>query len=88
MVIVQDTRRFEATVDELYGEWLAKLEEHVPGRLLPTSHLLRTFATRQDAIAAVVRKWRVLFPGAPPLVLGDFPPVPPRPRSERTRRRS
>jgi hypothetical protein len=86
MVIVQDARRFEATVDELYGEWIARLQEFVPDRLFPTSHLLRTFETRQDAIAAVVRKWRVLFPDEAPLVWREPPPVPSRSRSERVRR--
>ena len=29
MVIVRDIHRFEATVDEQYGEWVAKLQEFV-----------------------------------------------------------
>jgi hypothetical protein len=87
MVIVRDTHRFEVTIDELYGEWVAKLQEFVPGRLLPTVHLLRAFDTRPDAIAAVVRKWQVLFPDEPPLVWHEPPAVPARPRPERPRRR-
>ena len=88
MVIVRDTRRFEVTVDEQYGEWVAKLQECVAGRLSPTLHLLRTFATRQEAINALVRKWQVLFPDGPSLVWHDPPTPPSRPRTERPRRRS
>jgi hypothetical protein len=87
MVIVKDTHRFEATVDEHYGEWVAKLHEFVPGRLYPTLHLLRAFATRQDAIDALVRKWRILFPDEAPLVWREPPAIPLLPRSERPRRR-
>jgi len=87
MVIVRDDHRFEATVDEQYGEWVAKLQEFVTGRHLPTLHLLRAFATRQDAIDALVRKWRVLFPDEPPLVWHEPPAIPSRSRTERPRRR-
>lgn len=88
MVIVKDTHRFEATVEALYGEWMARLQECVPGRLCPTLHLLRTFATRQEAIAAVLRKWHVLFPDEAPLVWRDPPAIPTRTRVERPRRRT
>jgi hypothetical protein len=62
MVIFKDLRCFELTVHEYYDEWLARLQEVVPGRPCLTLHLLRTFATRQAAVAALVRKWHVLFP--------------------------
>jgi hypothetical protein len=88
MVILKDTRRFELTVDAHYGEWVAKLQEFVPGRLFPTQHLLRAFDTRQAAIDALAHKWRVLFPDDAPLVWHDPPPIPPRSRSEKPRRRS
>jgi hypothetical protein len=68
MVIFHDSRRFELTVDTHDDEWVAHLLEFVPGRLLPTQHVLRSFATRQEAIEALVRKWHVLFPAEAPLV--------------------
>ena len=76
MVIFKRNRRFEITVDECYGEWQATLREYAPGRLYPTQHLLRTFATRQTAIEALIRKWHVLFPEDTPLVWREPPPVP------------
>ena len=79
MVIFKDTCRFELTVDEYYGEWLARLQEVVPGRPCVTLHLLRTFGSRQAAIDALVRKWHVLFPDEA-LVWRDPPPVPPLPQ--------
>jgi hypothetical protein len=83
MVIFKDTRRFELTVDEYDGEWLARLQEVVPGRPCVTLHLLRTFGTRQVAIDALIRKWHVLFPDDAALVWRDPPPVPslPQPHS-------
>jgi hypothetical protein len=86
MVIVKDSHRFEATIDALYDEWLARLQEFVPGRLYPTQHLLRTFATRQEAIAALVRKWQVLFPDEPALEWYEPPTVLHRLRADRPRR--
>ncbi len=85
MVIFRDTRRFELTLAEHHGTWVAKLQAFVPGRLYPTSYLLQHFATRQDAIAALVRKWRILFPDEAPLVWHDpvmvsLPSQPRRPR--------
>lgn len=68
MVIFHDSRRFEFTVDAHYDEWIARLLEFVPGRLLPTQHLLRSFAARQEAIEALVRKWHVMFPAEEALV--------------------
>lgn len=68
MVIIQDDRQFEFSVDESYGEWVAALREYVPGRLYPTVHVLRAFANREAAIEALCRKWRVLFPEQGPLV--------------------
>ena len=62
MVLLRDTRRFEITVEEQAGLWVAKLQAFVPGRLYPTLYLLRTCTTRQEAIEALRRKWRILFP--------------------------
>ena len=63
MIIFHDTHRFELTVEPHDDDtWTARLQEWVPGRLRPTPHLLRSFDTRQDAIDALLRKWRVLFP--------------------------
>jgi hypothetical protein len=73
MVIFKDLRRFELTVTEHYDEWLARLQEGVPGRPYPTLHLLRAFETRQAAIDALVRKWRVLFPDDAALVWREPP---------------
>jgi hypothetical protein len=83
MVIFKDTRRFELTVDEFYSEWLARLQEVVPGRPCVTLHLLRTFGSRQAAIDALIRKWHVLFPDDAALVWRDPPAVPflPQPHS-------
>ena len=82
MVIFRDTRRFELTIADHYGTWVAKLQAFVPGRLYPTSYLLQQFATRQEAIAALVRKWHILFPDEAALVWQDpvtvSPPNPPR----------
>jgi hypothetical protein len=77
MVIFHDSRRFELTVAAHYDEWVARLEECVPGRLIPTQHLLRAFDTRQEAITALVRKWHLLFPDAEPLVWREPPAVQP-----------
>ena len=79
MVIFKDMRRFEFSVDKHYDEWLAKLQEVVPGRVCSTLHLLRAFATRQAAIDALVRKWHVLFPDDAALVWREPLPVPPPP---------
>ena len=54
MIIFRDTRRFELTLEDHDGTWVAKLQAFVPGRLYPTSYLLRQFATRQEAIDALV----------------------------------
>ena len=82
MVIFRDTRRFELTLTEHYDTWVAKLQAFVPDRLYPTSYLLRQFATRQEASAALVRKWHILFPDEAELVWHDpvmvSPPSPPR----------
>jgi len=71
MVIWRDTRRFELTLVEHYGIWVAKLQAFVPGRLYPTVYLLQQCATRQEAIAALVRRWRILFPDEAALVWHD-----------------
>lgn len=68
MVIIQDDRQFELSVDESYGEWVAALRGYVPGRLYPTVYLLRAFASRESAIEALCRKWRVLFPEQDPMI--------------------
>jgi hypothetical protein len=86
MVIFHDLQRFELTVDAHDDEWVARLVEWVPGRLLPTQHLLRAFDTRQEAITALVRKWRVLFPDAAPLIWREPPAVQPQ-RLSRKRQR-
>jgi hypothetical protein len=67
MVVLRDTRRFELTVVSEKGVWVARLNEWVPGRLWPTRHVLRDFDSRQEAIDALVRKWRILFPDEPEL---------------------
>ena len=71
MVIFRDTRRFELTLEDYHGTWVAKLQAFVPDRLYPTSYLLQQFATRQEAIAALVRKWHTLFPDEAALVWHD-----------------
>jgi len=62
MVLLRDTRRFELTVEEQAGLWVAKLQAFVPDRLYPTLYLLQTCTTRQEAIEALRRRWRILFP--------------------------
>ena len=80
MVIFQDARRYELTVEAHYGTWVARLQGWVPGRLWPTLYLLRDFSTRQEAIDALIRKWHTLFPEAEPLIWREpsRPPMPPR----------
>lgn len=68
MVIIKDKHRFEFSVKESYGEWLASLHEYVPGRLSPTVHVLQAFASRESAIESLQRKWRLLFPAESALV--------------------
>jgi hypothetical protein len=80
MVIFQGQRRFEITVDNDAGEWLVKCYEYVPGRLVPTLHLLHRCVTRQAAVDTAVRKWKRLFPEQAPLVWHDPPPPLPRSR--------
>jgi hypothetical protein len=85
MVLLRDTRRFEITVEEQAGLWVAKLQAFVPGRLYPTLYLLRTCTTRQEAIEALRRKWRILFPDEEALAWHDpvsvlLPSPPRRPR--------
>ena len=77
MVIFRDTRRFELTLEDHNGTWVAKLQAFVPGRLYPTSYMLQQFATRHAAIDALVRKWHILFPDEAALVWHDPVPVPP-----------
>jgi hypothetical protein len=86
MIIFRDTRRFELTLEDHNGTWVAKLQAFVPGRLYPTSYLLRQFATRQEAIDALVRKWHILFPDEAALVWHDPVPVPPPGQPRRPRR--
>lgn len=86
MVILRDTRRFELTLAGHNGSWVAKLQAFVPGRLYPTSYLLRQFATRQEAIAALVRKWHILFPDEAPLVWHEPVTVSPASPPRRPRR--
>jgi hypothetical protein len=76
MVIFQDDRRFELTVEARDDTWCATFLGFVPGRFVATLYLHGIFATRQDAIDALVRKWGLLFPEASPLVWHD-PPIPP-----------
>ena len=85
MVLLRDTRRFEITVEEQAGLWVAKLRAFVPGRLYPTLYLLQTHTTRQEAIEALKRKWRILFPDEDALAWHDpvsvlLPSPPHRPR--------
>ena len=86
MIIFRDTRRFELTLEDHNGTWVAKLQAFVPGRLYPTSYLLQQFATRQDAIDALVRKWHILFPDEGALVWHDPVPVSPSSQPRRPRR--
>jgi hypothetical protein len=76
MVIFQDDRRLELTVEACDDTWCATFLGFVSGRLVSTLYLHGTFATRQDAIDALVRKWCLLFPEASPLVW-HAPPIPP-----------
>ena len=87
MVIFQNTHRFELTVEANDDEWVARLQEWVPGRLPLTCHLLRRFDTRAEAIEALRRKWRILCPEAEPLEWRD-PVVPAPPPQLHSRRRS
>lgn len=86
MVIVRDTRRFELTLEEYHGTWVAKLQAFVPNRLYPTSYLLQQCTTRQDAIAALVRKWHILFPDEAALEWHDPAMVSPASPPRRPRR--
>ncbi len=65
MVVFRDTRRYELTVVSEDHVWVARLHEWVPGRLWPTKHVLRAFDARHEAIEALTRKWRILFPDEP-----------------------
>jgi hypothetical protein len=92
MVIFRDTQRFELTLAEHYGTWVAKLQGFVPDRLYPTSYLLQQCTTRQEAIAALVRKWHMLFPDEAALewhepVMVSPPSQPRRPRRPEGRER-
>jgi hypothetical protein len=75
MVLFRDTRRFEITIEEQTGLWVAKLQAFIPDRLYPTLYLLQTWATRQEAIEAVQRKWRILFPDEEAFTWHDPAPV-------------
>ena len=75
MVVFRDTRRFEITTEEQTGLWVAKLQAFVPDRLYPTLYLLQTYTTRQEAIEAVQRKWRILFPDEEAFTWHDPVPV-------------
>jgi hypothetical protein len=85
MIIFDDTHRFDLTVEAHYDTWVARLQEWVPGRLRPTPHLLRSFNTRHEAIDALLRKWRVLFPDAEPLTWREPVVTSNRPPSHRRR---
>ena len=85
MVLLRDTRRFEITVEEQADLWVAKLQAFVSDRLYPTLYLKQTYTTRQEAIEALKRKWRILFPDEEALawhepVPGLLPSPPRRPR--------
>lgn len=86
MIIFRDTQRFELTLDEHDGTWVAKLQAFVPDRLYPTLYLLQRSATRQEAIAALVRKWHILFPDEVALVWHDPVTVSPASPPRRPRR--
>ena len=86
MIIFRDTRRFELTLEDHNGTWVTKLQAFVPGRLYPTSYLLQQFATRQEAIDALVRKWHILFPDEASLVWHDPVPMSPPSQPRRPRR--
>ena len=86
MVLFRDTRRFELTLAERDGTWQARLQAFVPDRLYPTVYLLQTYTTRQEALAALQRRWHTLFPDEEALTWHDpvLLPAPPsvrRPRS-------
>jgi hypothetical protein len=83
MVIIKDKHRFELSVNESYGEWVAELSEYVPGRLYPTVHVLRAFASRESAIESLRRKWGVLFPELNPLGWREATVVRPHWRTDR-----
>jgi len=76
MILFRDTRRFEITVEEQANLWVAKFQAFVPGRLYPTLYLLQTCMTRQEAIAALQRKWHILFPDEEALAWHDPVPAP------------
>ena len=86
MVIFQDSHRFELTVEAHDARWVARLHEWVPGRLQPTLHVWREFASHQDAVEALGRKWARLFPEDEPLQWRE--PQPPDPPPPLKRRRS
>ena len=67
MVIFRDIRRFEITVTQHENSWMARILAFVPGRLYPTSYLLREVSTQEEAITAVRRTWQRLFPEEEPL---------------------
>ncbi|ETW99680.1 hypothetical protein [Candidatus Entotheonella palauensis] len=86
MVVLRDTHRFELTVASEEDVWVARLNEWVPGRLWPTKHVLRSFDSRQEAINALIRKWRILFPEEPELEWRECT-IEPTPQLPRRRRR-
>lgn len=86
MVIFQGNRRFELTIEEAYEAWVARFLGYMQGHLVPTQYLLRTFATRQEAIAALERKWRLLLPDTAALVWRE-PSLPPARRQPPSRQR-
>ncbi len=87
MVVLHDSRRFELTVVAEDEVWVARLNEWVPGRLWPTKHVLRAFESHDDAIDALARKWRILFPDGPALEWRE-PTVRQPPQLPRRRRRT
>ncbi|ETW96313.1 MAG: hypothetical protein ETSY1_27110 [Candidatus Entotheonella factor] len=87
MVVLRDTHRFELTVESAEDVWVARLHEWVPGRLWPTRHVLRAFDSRPEAIEALIRKWRILFPEEPALEWHECT-IEPTPQLPRRRRRS
>lgn len=85
MVLFRDDRRFELTLEERDGVWQARLQAFVPERLYPTVYLRHAYTTRQEALAALQRRWHALFPDEEPLTwrepaLTAFPVPPRRPR--------
>jgi hypothetical protein len=83
MVIFQGARRFEITVAEEDGEWCVKFCEFVPGRYVPTVHLLRRCVSRQAALEAAGHKWRLLFPDDAALVWHEPPQITTRARGQK-----